>query len=63
MKFSWDEKHFPLLNYFIVRNNPQTAMINIRKKRIAEKNSTFNSTFRTLPLYKPSEVTTKFKRN
>lgn len=37
MKFSWDEKHFPLLNYFIVRNNPQTAMINIRKKRIAEK--------------------------
>ena len=37
MKFSWDEKHFPLLNNFIVRNNPQTALINIRKKRIAEK--------------------------
>ena len=41
MKFSWDEKHFPLLNYFIVRNNPQTAVINIRKKRIAEKKFNF----------------------
>ena len=37
MKFSWDEKHFPLLNNLIVRNDPQTALINIRKKRIAEK--------------------------
>ena len=37
MKFSWDEKHFQLLNNFIARNNPQTALINIRKKRIAEK--------------------------
>ena len=41
MKFSWDEKHFPLLNYFIVRNNPQTTVINIRKKRIAEKKFNF----------------------
>ena len=43
MKFSWDEKHFPLLNNFIVRNNPQTALINIRKKRIAEKKNSTRS--------------------
>ena len=63
MKFSLDEKHFPLLNYFIVRNNPQTATINIRKKRISKKNSTFNSTFRTLPLHKSSEVTVDGSNN
>ena len=37
MKFSWDEKHFPLLNNFIVRNNPQTAVINIRKNASRKK--------------------------
>ena len=63
MKFSWDEKHFPLLNYFIVRNNPQTALITIRKKRIAEKNSTFISTFRMLHFHKSSEVTVHGSNN
>ena len=59
MKVILDQKHFPLLNYFIVRNNPQTAV----KKRIAEKNSTFNSTFLTLPLHKSSEVTVDWSNN
>ena len=63
MKVILDQKHFPLLNYFIVRNNPQTAVINIRKKRIAEKNSTFNSTFLTLPLHKSSEVAVDWSNN
>ena len=64
MKISGGEKHFPLLNYFIVRNNPQTTGINIRKKRIAKKNSTFNSTFRTLPLHTISlEVTVDRSNN
>ena len=53
MKISGDEKHFPLLNYFIVRNTPQTAGINIRKKRIAEKKFNFylDFSYATLTYY------------
>ena len=53
MKISGDEKRFPLLNYFIVRNTPQTAGINIRKKRIAEKKFNFylDFSYATLTYY------------